>query len=164
MKRAILSLILAAPLALAACEKPSTMTGQDLMAVDTAFSDYSVAHGPYAAWEKYVHADAIGLNPNQPPTHGRAEMLKDFEDWPEYLTLSWEPQGGDVAKSGDLGYTWGLYAVLGVTPEGEAVKSEGKYATVWKKQDDGSWLAVLDGGSPNGPPAPPPGVEATPED
>lgn len=154
---------LAAPLALAACQQPPAgpaMTGQDLMAVDKAFSDFSEANGPYAAWENYVHEDAVGLNPNQPPTMGRAEMLKAFENWPEHLTLTWDPKGGDVAASGDLGYTWGIYAVMGITPEGEAVKSEGKYATVWKKQADGSWQAVLDGGSPNGPPAPPPGAES----
>ena len=164
MKKATLILALAAPLALAQCGKPATMTGQDLMAIDQAFSDYAVAHGPYQAWDKYMHVDAVGLNPNQPPTQGKAEMLKAFENWPEYLTLSWTPQGDEVANSGDLGYTWGLYAVLGVTPEGEAVKSEGKYATVWKKQADGSWQAVLDGGSPNQPPAPPPGAEGQTDD
>jgi len=151
-------MILAIAAPLAACEPGAGMTSQDLMAIDQEFSDFSVANGPYAAFDKYVHDDAVGLNPNQPPVRGKAAMLKAFEGWPEYLTLSWTPQGGDVAKSGELGYTWGLYAVMGITPEGEAVKSEGKYATVWKKQEDGTWKAVLDGGSPNHPPAPPPGT------
>ncbi|HXV73714.1 MAG TPA: DUF4440 domain-containing protein [Sphingomonadales bacterium] len=159
MRHTILALALAVPLAVTGCEKPATMSAADLMAIDAAFSEYSEAHGPAAAWEKYVHEDAVGLNPDQPPTIGRAEMLKAFADWPEHLTLTWDPRGGDVAESGDLGYTWGIYVVMGITPEGEAVKSEGKYATVWKKQPDGSWKAVLDGGSLNGPPAPPPGTE-----
>ena len=56
--------------------------------------------------------------------------------------LSWEPLRAEIAASQDLGYTFGRYALR----DGETVKAYGVYVTVWKKQPDGSWKFVLDGG------------------
>ncbi len=64
----------------------------------------------------------------------------------------WTPLAGDISSSGDLGYTWGRYIYSVPDEDGIRQISHGKYMTVWKRQADGGWKAVLDGGNPNPPP------------
>ena len=52
-----------------------------------------------------------------------------------------------VAGSRDLGYTIGEYTSTGRGPTGAAVQRFGKYLTVWKRQPNGSWKFVVDGGN-----------------
>jgi ketosteroid isomerase-like protein len=59
-----------------------------------------------------------------------------------------------VAKSGEIAYTRGHYAVDSVDPKSKQPKTEtGSYLTVWQKQSDGSWKAVEDFVTPGAPPA-----------
>ena len=59
--------------------------------------------------------------------------------------LTWEPDFADVAKSGDLGYTWGRYTYTSF--DSTESPSCGFYVTIWKKQLDGSWRFVFDAGN-----------------
>jgi ketosteroid isomerase-like protein len=52
-----------------------------------------------------------------------------------------------MAASGDLGYTFGNYVLKAKDKDGKPVVEYGKYATVWKKQKDGSWKVVMDMGN-----------------
>ena len=65
------------------------------------------------------------------------------------VSLVWEPLTADIAESGDLGYTRGRF-VLHTAPgaDGSPPKGpfEGYYCSIWKKQADGSWKWVFDGG------------------
>jgi ketosteroid isomerase-like protein len=61
--------------------------------------------------------------------------------------LTWEPAGGDVAASGDLGYTYGTFEFRSKDKDGKPVVDHGKYTSIWKKQKDGSWKVVLDMGN-----------------
>jgi ketosteroid isomerase-like protein len=59
--------------------------------------------------------------------------------------LSWEPEFGMV--SGNLGYTFGWWNFKAkIYPNRDTVFT-GNYVTIWKKQSDGSWKYVLDGGN-----------------
>ncbi|MCG2717170.1 MAG: nuclear transport factor 2 family protein [Candidatus Marinimicrobia bacterium] len=90
------------------------------------------------------------LSANQHPITGRDTIYQQMLANNEYI-LSWEPQNGEVASSGDLGYTWGKYKVTAKNPDGAATCRYGKYLNVWKKQPDGSWKVLVDMGnaSPN---------------
>lgn len=68
--------------------------------------------------------------------------------------LSWVPAGGEMAASGDLGYTFGNSSWPGADAKGGKVTRTGKYLTVWKKQADGSWKVAADIGNANPPPKP----------
>jgi len=127
----------------------AAFTGEDLMAVDKEFSDFSEANGPYAAWDKFLLDDTIGLPEGQDFSWDKATTLEGFAAFPETASLTWTPLGGDVAESGELGYTYGRYVARSTSPEGEPRESHGKYFTVWKLQEDGSWKVVLDGGNSN---------------
>jgi ketosteroid isomerase-like protein len=67
-------------------------------------------------------------------------------------SLTWKPVHADMAASGDLGYTYGTYEFRSKDKDGKPTVSYGKYATIWKKQKDGSWKVVMDMG--NSSPAP----------
>jgi ketosteroid isomerase-like protein len=53
-----------------------------------------------------------------------------------------------VARSGDLGYTWGFYESRWRSEDGREQVTRGKYTSVWRRQADGAWKAVLDMGNP----------------
>jgi ketosteroid isomerase-like protein len=65
--------------------------------------------------------------------------------------LTWTPVFADMAASGDLGYTYGTYEFRSKDKDGKAVIKHGKYASVWKKQKDGSWKVVMDMGNSSPP-------------
>lgn len=66
--------------------------------------------------------------------------------------LSWQATGAEVATSGDMGYTIGTFE-LTVEQDGVMMLTQGKYATVWRKQVDGSWKVEVDTFNSNGPPS-----------
>jgi len=49
-----------------------------------------------------------------------------------------------VAKSGDVGYSYGTYKLSATGPDGKPIQDKGKYVTTWKKQADGAWKATAD--------------------
>jgi ketosteroid isomerase-like protein len=59
------------------------------------------------------------------------------------FTMTWEPKGGDIASSGDMGFTYGVYKVATAD-----TTLKGTYLNVWRKQADGKWKFVIDTGNP----------------
>lgn len=55
-------------------------------------------------------------------------------------TLYWQPAFAGIARSGDLGFTTGAYST------DEARTPAGQYFTVWRRQPDGGWKWIWDGG------------------
>ena len=47
----------------------------------------------------------------------------------------------DIARSRDLGYTWGTYAVA---PAGNTQAEKGFYVRTWSRAADGTWQVALD--------------------
>ena len=64
-------------------------------------------------------------------------------------SLAWHPVYASAAGSGDLGFTIGDYLLTARGPSGAAVQRVGKYLTVWKRQKNGDWKFVIDGGNPS---------------
>src|SRR5207237_1587977 len=62
-------------------------------------------------------------------------------------TLNWRPVFADAVESGDLGWTIGEYVFTGRGVNGSVVQRFGKYLTIWKKQPNGDWRFVVDGGN-----------------
>lgn len=63
------------------------------------------------------------------------------------FSLRWTPVGGEIARSGDFGYTYGTSESRGVDKDGQPTVSRGKYITVWRKGQDGAWKVVADIGN-----------------
>ena len=58
--------------------------------------------------------------------------------------LEWFPTFVDVAKAGDMAYTYGDYTFSYPDSTGTMQSTKGIFHTVWKRQDDGSWRFVWD--------------------
>ena len=105
----------------------------------------AVAEHGHAAFVTYFAEDGVELDEGGGIT-SREEIAKQPE-WPEGTTLAWTPVRGDMAASGDLGYTYGTYVFKSKNKDGNIVSTYGKYMSVWKKQKDGSWKVVVDMGN-----------------
>ncbi len=119
---------------------------RELVSADSAFSALSVARGAKTAFLAFAADEAITLGaPTAPINRGREAIGATFAEFPADAVLEWAPVGADIAGSGDLGCTVGEASI-------SARNSYSKYLTVWKRQADGTWKFVADGG--NARPAP----------
>jgi ketosteroid isomerase-like protein len=117
-----------------------------LRATDAAFSDLADRMGLAEAFGTYAASDGAIFSGGELVIGPRA--LRDFFTATNGgLSLTWQPTYSDVAASEDLGFTIGDYVATLRGPSGAAVQRFGKYLTVWKRQRDGSWKFVIDGGS-----------------
>ena len=116
---------------------PSQAT--QVIAVDSAFAARSAAVGAALAFAEYVADDGISLGASGAPACGKHAVGAQL-DGVAPSALEWSPIIGDA--SGDLGYTVGT-----ATIRGERGVHYSKYLTVWKRQPDGAWRFVVDGGN-----------------
>ncbi len=115
-----------------------------LLDADRAFSRMSEEKGMKTAFLDYIDSNGVLLRPGYLPIAG-ADAVDFLSQLPENeYTMKWEPVGGDVAKSGEMGFTYGTFKI---TPKAQDTVVYGTYVTVWKKQADGSWKMVLDSGN-----------------
>ena len=135
-------------LALASCRNgdsgPGTDPGsaiQELQRADQAFSEFSRQHGIRKAFLEFIDDEGVMLRDNSMPLRGAPAIryISNMND--SSVGLTWEPLGGDIAASGELGYTYGVYEMK----DSSAVQ-QGTYVTVWRKKD-GKWKFVLDSGN-----------------
>jgi ketosteroid isomerase-like protein len=115
-----------------------------LIKTDKLFSDMSVAEGMKAAFIEYIDSNGVLLKPNHLPIVGANAIDYLIAQEDTGFTLNWQPQNGFVSESGDLGYTYGVYALH---PKNMDTVIYGTYVSIWKKQADGSWKFVLDTGN-----------------
>ena len=137
-----------------------------LMALDAHFSDEVAAKG-FAAFDGFFADDAVYLPTFEPRVEGRKAIMESFRPLfgDHTLKLTWTPLRAEVSASGDLGWTTGSYEMTRLDEQGAPHVRRGKYVTIWRRQADGSWKAVLDGGNPDTPPpapAPAPPAAAKP--
>ena len=62
------------------------------------------------------------------------------------IVLKWEPEFMDISASRDFGISTGPWEVQEYRPNTLPLNT-GYYLTVWKRQVDGVWKVILDGGS-----------------
>lgn len=114
---------------------------------DRAYSAISVEKGMNAAFLAMFDSAGVILRANREPVKGY-NAIKDLliNQSDSAFILSWEPAYAQVAASGDIGYTYGTYQVTDKATD--SISGEGTYVTIWQKQPDGKWKALLDTGNP----------------
>lgn len=117
-----------------------------LLQTDMEFALRSREDGPAHAFWIYLADDAVQLPAGADPIFGRTAIIADMETWSKTV-LTWQPQAAEVAKTGDLGYTWGTFEVTKTEVDGTVKVSQGKYVNVWKRMPSGDWKVVLDTGN-----------------
>jgi len=132
----------------------------DEAAVRKADTDWSTAaqSKQVDGWVAFYADDTVMLPPNDKLTSGKDDIRKAVSGLLAMpgLSLHWQPTKVEVARSGDLAYSYGTYDVTFNDAKGKPISDRGKYTEVWKKQSDGSWKCVLDMWSSDLPVAPPP--------
>lgn len=116
---------------------------EQLFAVDREFSNSASKKGFNEAFIEFAHPEAVLLRENSMPIKGKSAITNIYENADTTgIRFSWDPLAGDIAKSGDLGYTYGIY-----TLQQDAVIEKGTYVSIWKKDQNGDWKYVLDSGN-----------------
>ncbi|HEV2765145.1 MAG TPA: hypothetical protein VGV38_19335, partial [Pyrinomonadaceae bacterium] len=114
---------------------------------ERAFSRASVERGISAAFVAYSADDGVIF---------RDTPLNSKKFWTERGTvpglLTWQPAYADMARAGDLGYTFGPWEFRPKTAD-EKPTGQGHFVTVWRRQPDGSWKFAADIGISNPPPS-----------
>lgn len=118
-----------------------------LRAADAEFSRDANRLGTGEAFGRYAAEDAQIFSPLGEFVTGPAAITASFGPPVGKSSFTWHPVHGELAKSGDLGFTVGNAVFTGEREDGTPVLRFSKYLTVWKRQRDGSWRYVVDGGS-----------------
>lgn len=130
------------------CCKVSQKQTDSLIKTDIAFSDMSVKEGNQKAFIFYCSDSAILFREGSYPIIGRDSLLASFmKRKSTNRILSWKPTKADIALSNDLGYTIGEWLLTMPDSSGKIQEFNGHYYTIWKKQKDGKWKFVVDGGT-----------------
>jgi ketosteroid isomerase-like protein len=123
-------------------ELPHALT--QMIEAERAFAARALIVGWKQAFLEYFAVDAVGFAGGQ---SGYArEQIAGNPDPPKDHELIWEPRYGDVAASGELGYLTGPSRNI-LPSRNNGRPRHGVYASVWKRQRDGSFKVVIDPGT-----------------
>jgi ketosteroid isomerase-like protein len=136
MPRLILLAVLLLAFGRPAAAQPAEAS--DIVAAERAFAADALTMGVDGSFLKWSAEAAIMIG-GAGPQRARDILDPDAVFDPTAPSLVWWPNWAGVSKSGDLGFTTGGVEVGGVRA--------GHYFTIWRRQPDGSWKWVYDGGS-----------------
>ena len=119
-----------------------TIVGQSeltkLVETEKAFARTAAEKSTRAAFLDFLADDAITFN----PTAGNGKEFWRSRPASSAL-LAWTPAFADISSNGVLGYTTGPWE-LRAKGRDDAPSAFGHYVTIWQKQPDGNFKAVLD--------------------
>jgi uncharacterized protein (TIGR02246 family) len=103
------------------------------------------------------YADDAVVMPGDAPAANTKQTIREL--WAPMMTpnmsVSWQLNQAEVARSGDLGYARGVYQLVMKDAAGKTSTERGKLLEVWKKQSDGKWKCAIDNFSADAPPVSP---------
>ncbi len=143
IRRFLLTGLLLAPLP-ASADEPVSMAEQleSLLKADTA---WSATVGDAEAFISYLAPDVYFLPPDQPRIQGADAFRAAIEELlASGVELKWTPDVAQVSANGDLGFTLGSFKLTADGPDGPTVSAVGKYATNWRRDENGDWKVVAD--------------------
>jgi len=121
---------------------------QVLVEADMAFSEMSDTEGISNAFIYYADSSVVMLRNGNDPIEGYSALVESYRNESSSNTsLTWHPENAEIAASGELGYTWGKYFLTTTDSLNQINNQTGYYVSIWKKQSDGTWKFVLDGGT-----------------
>lgn len=121
---------------------------EKILQTDIEFSKRSIEVGNHQAFLEYASPDAVLLRDNSYPVVGKPALKKLYSELTDSnYRLTWKPSFGKVSKSGDLGYTYGIYLLEITEGEQKGQIRQGTYCSIWEKNAKGEWRFVLDTGT-----------------
>ena len=151
MKRlATLTLATAIAWTLIACSsQPADTHAADVKAIQDTETQWNKDYAAKDTSKILAHYadDAVLMTPGMPSAHGITDVsaaIKQMVADPA-LALKFQSSKIEVAKSGDIGYTQGIYTMTATDPVSkQIIHDHGSYVTTYRKQPDGTWKAVTD--------------------
>jgi ketosteroid isomerase-like protein len=114
-----------------------------MVAAERAFAQRATVVGWKQAFLDFFADDATAFDGDK--TVPAREQVRQAPDPPKDVQLLWEPRYGDAAASGELGWLTGPSTTINPARNNGAPR-HGNYASVWKRQPDGTFKVVLDVG------------------
>jgi ketosteroid isomerase-like protein len=124
-----------------------------MVAAEKAFAKMAGEKGFRDAFLDFLADDSIVFRPDPVPAK---EWYRGRPASP--ALLSWYPTFAEVSLAGDLGYTAGPWEYRAKGKDDPEVAATGTFVTLWRKQADGTWKALIDHGTENPKPASAPAV------
>ncbi len=144
------------PASLRPLEYPAVSTegvGGRLAAADLAFARLAGQRGAAEAFYAFAAPDAATFSGGGPLNRGPAQIREALKEAPgESSSWSWYPVVAAASAAGDLGFTVGQAVIRGKSTDGTESTFYSKYLTLWRRENDGSYRFISDGG--NARPAP----------
>jgi ketosteroid isomerase-like protein len=127
-----------------ALSDPSLSPGvQFLFDLEAKFAK-ATAQGGGPAFASFFADDAVTLANGKAAVIGRTAIQEQATWSAKRYQLTWKPDGARMSPGGDMGFTWGHYDGRSTDANGNLIVTGGRYFTVWKRQQDGSWKVELD--------------------
>ena len=124
-------------------EKKPVPNPKELIEADLAFSEYSAKYGIQKAFVEFAHDSVVKLKQYSMPIVGKQALIDSYAGKSDSgLLLTWKPSDAAIAKSGELGFTYGIWTFIA---KGDT--SRGTYLSVWKKDKAGHWKYLADTGN-----------------
>jgi ketosteroid isomerase-like protein len=116
----------------------------EIESVEAAFAASVAEHGIHQGFLEFAADDAILIR-NSRATEGKAAIGTRFAQSSDAgQKLTWSPRKIEVARSGELAYSFGDFVFISLDSIGQADTLNGNFCTIWKKQTDGTWKYVVD--------------------
>ena len=120
----------------------STQAAAEITKADEDMNAMASKQGFYKALLAYADDSVVKPGEAELPVVGKNALDKNFQTKTETKDISWQPVKAMAATSGDLGYTLGNWKYTS-----KDTTMYGFYYTIWKKQTDGTWKFLVDGGN-----------------
>ena len=117
---------------------------KELMQVDRDFCADWQKNGAeaWARWFAEYGVEDTGASPAVGPEAVRKNVAETYGPG---STLTWIPDEARAMEDGRMGLTRGHFTVV-IHANGQKKEVRGQYITIWRKQKDGNWRIVWDGG------------------
>jgi len=95
----------------------------------------------FAKLESILCDDVILMPPNDTSLFGKAEVLEWFKEYfDNFQIANLTPTERDVFVSGDVAIeNWTYMVAIKPVDGSDRIRDDGRFLTIWKKQDDGRW-------------------------
>lgn len=134
---------------LAGCRANDWQTAVDhVIQAERAFAARASDTTVQQAFIESIATNAILFRPG--PTDGHGALAA--QPYPSDLLLEWAPEWADASLDGEFGYTTGPWTA-GRRNDAAAPRAHGVYVTIWRRQADRVWRAILDMGTAGADPA-----------
>jgi ketosteroid isomerase-like protein len=131
--------------------RPSAGAAAAMERADREFAADGNARGPGPAFGRFAADEAMMWGPAGGALRGPATIAAGFGGGPG--EWRWAPVRSGASADGALGFTVGEAEIAAPGANGAPEVVYTKYLTIWKRQGDGAYRYVTDGGNPRPAPA-----------